>query len=217
MERLPFVKSILKMEYLIWVDEAWRGPWAWPVSACAFLFLQKSDITKSLRDSKKLSKKQREKIFEELITLEKSGWCLIWKAMISNTVIDKVWIKEANRLAMKKSLEELMKKSAWIKISEILIDWRDNYRFEKISIKCTYIIRWDDKIDEIKAASIIAKVSRDREMLKLSKKYPGYHFEVHSWYWTKKHRDAIEALWVCPIHRRSYAPIKKALILSEKS
>jgi ribonuclease HII len=102
-------------------------------------------------------------------------------------------------------------------VDKIQIDGRDNYIFEDNDIATEYIIKWDTKIDEIKAASIIAKVTRDALMNEYALKFPWYHFELHSWYWTKKHQEAINRLWICPIHRTSYKPVKNALILEQKA
>lgn len=200
------------MDYIIWIDEAWRWAWAWPVIASALLFIKKDkNLIQTLDDSKKLSKQKREKLFN-IIKSKSCKWEIIYEIWISSSkIIDKKWIKEANRLAMKKALDKLLTKIQIENIGKIQIDWNDNYKFKSIKIETEYIIKWDSKIDEIKAASIIAKVTRDKIMNNYCKKNKWYFFSEHVWYWTKKHRDALKKLWICNIHRKSYAPIKELI------
>lgn len=203
---------------IIGIDEAWRWPWAWSVVAwaCFFVNKKKVEIIKLLKDSKKLTKQKRELLFEKLINLEKSWICYSWIGIVENNIIDEIGIKKANKLAMQEALNQILDKIKDKKIKKIQIDWNDSYIFENIAIPVEFIIKWDDKIDEIKAASILAKVTRDIIMLQESQKYPQYWFEKNMWYWTKFHQDALVKYWICPIHRKSYAPIKKILILKQK-
>ena len=238
----------------IWVDEAWRWPWAWPVIAwcCVFLkswkFKKIRDLKKILKDSKKLSEKKREEIYKILKNL-KEEWFLDYEyKFISAAKIDKYWIKESNRRAMRDSLKKILKRYRNIlslennkkvgnenfrslqKIKErnnikkirkedliktIIIDWNDNYKFNFLkkytSINLEFLIRWDDKIPEIQAASIVAKVMRDRLMIDYSKKYKHYWFDLHKWYWTKLHSEMLNKLWVCKIHRKTFKPVKLVL------
>lgn len=200
---------------IIWVDEVGRWAWAWPVVAWACLFINKNindiKIIKYLKDSKKLSKKSREFLYDELIELEKQWKCLLWIWIKWNNIIDEIWIKKANKIAMEDAIKEIMNK-IWTNIEiEILVDWNDNYIFDQIDFKTTFIIKWDSKIDEIKAASIYAKVFRDELMKQLEDKYKWYSFESNVWYWTKKHSEWLLKHWICEIHRTYYAPIKKIL------
>jgi ribonuclease HII len=89
-----------------------------------------------------------------------------------------------------------------------LIDGNDNYTFLDIKVKVKFVVKWDTLIDEIKAASIIAKVFRDYVMDCYSLVYPDYGFDLHKWYGTKKHMEALKKYWVVWIHRKSYKPIK---------
>lgn len=207
------------MSVIIWIDEAWRWPWAWPVAACACILNKKSvkklKSLKLLNDSKKLSKKQRETAYGLILEFEKNWDIIIWTWMKNNKIIDSVGIKEANRLAMEDALSEVMTKIWNITIEKVLIDWKDNYRFSCFSWKIEFIIKWDSKIDEIKAASICAKVKRDQIMMQYDTEFPWYGFSKHSWYWTKEHAMALTRLWACEIHRYSFAPIKKVLILEK--
>ncbi len=118
---------------------------------------------------------------------------------------------------MQIALDEVKMKIGDLKSVKIKIDGRDNYIFEDNDISTKYIIKWDSKVDEIKAASIIAKVTRDCIMKKYAEIHPGYHFESNVWYWTEKHQKALKALWTCDIHRKCYLPIKNALILEQKA
>jgi len=215
----------------IWVDEAWRWPWLWPVVACAFCFLQKEkideDLIEKINDSKKITEKNRDKIFEKLIDLSlwKTKKLVFWVWVVDNFLIDKINIKQANKEAMRRALIELLRKIQlphlnpllkWegVKI-EVLIDWKDNYEFEELDLKPIFIVGWDGKVTEIWAASIIAKVFRDKLIKTYSCLYPDFSLEKHKWYWTKKHREYLDKkskiTW---IHRISYKPIKK--ILEEK-
>lgn len=205
------------MRYIIWIDEAWRWPWLGPISACALCFnprnLPDKNFIERINDSKKLSEKKREELYYELI--EMSRWKKpkvffgIW--IVDNFIIDEINIRQANREAMRRSILELSRKINFKSI-EVLIDWRDNYDFEELKKRPTYIIWWDWKISEIWAASIIAKVFRDKLLIQYSTLYPDLWIESHKWYWTKKHSDNLvnkkDIIW---IHRLSYKPVKRVL------
>ncbi len=213
------------------MDEAWRGPWLWAVVACALTFNPENppiEIFSKINDSKKLSQKKREEIFEELINL--SSWDFpqvffgVW--VVDNYIIDEINIKKANREAMRRAIVELLRKIALptclslagdeLKL-EVLIDWNDNYEFEELNKKPIYVIWGDWKILEIWAASIIAKVFRDKLMDTYSLLYPNLWIESHKWYGTKKHIDYLtdktKLTW---IHRVSYKPVKAVLDKKEK-
>lgn len=207
----------MKKNFLIWVDEAGRGSWAGPVVAGAFA-LQKDiqyPFSFLLNDSKKLSPKKREEIFDMIQKSIKIGTCFGGIGVISSEIIDQVGIREANRLAMQKALQQVFSQIG-NDFESVKIDGRDNYRFEDINQKkLEYIIRWDGFIPEIQAASILAKVSRDTIMKELSKTYSNYGFEKHKGYGTCLHEELLSIHRPSDIHRKSYAPIKK-LILEEE-
>lgn len=201
--------------YKIWIDEAWRGPWLWSVVASSLCFnpinMPWDDFIATLNDSKKLSEKKREKIFQELVQM--SLWdnpqIFFWVWVVDNHLIDEINIKQANREAMRRSLVELLRKIDNEKIDSVLVDWNDNYKFDELKKQAIFIIGWDWKIAEIWAASIIAKVFRDKLMSQYSLLYPDLWIENHKWYGTKKHREYLTDKWkVTSIHRVSYKPVK---------
>ncbi len=200
-------------KYIIWIDEAGRWPWAGPVVAAVFCFDLKYrkniKFIKTLKDSKKLSSKKREGIFDELTKLKEDKKVFFETWIVSNKIIDKINIRNANKIAMEQALKKLFLRINENQIKEVLVDWNDNYVFKKIYIKTKFIIRWDDKIDEIKAASIIAKVTRDNLMCKYGLKFKNFSFDMHKWYGTKKHQEELNKFWITQIHRKSFKPIKK--------
>jgi len=169
-----------------------------------------------LNDSKKLSPRKRKEIFEMLQKSIRKGECFGGIGIIDSETIDRVGIREANRLAMQEALRQVL-----LKVGDnfefIQIDGRDNYRFDAIEQeKIRYIVRGDSFVPEIQAASILAKVSRDMLMEDFAEIYPHYGFEKHKGYGTSLHAKLLEIHRPSPIHRKSYAPIKK-LILEEES
>lgn len=205
-------------KYKIWIDEAWRWPWLWPVVACAMTFnpenLPPKEFLDKINDSKKLTEKKREEIFEELINYAnlENPKLFFWVWVVDNFLIDEINIKQANKEAMRRALVELLRKINNEEITWVLIDWNDNYSFDELEKKPIFIIGWDAKILEIWTASIIAKVFRDKLMQTYSSIYPNLWIENHKWYWTKKHieylKDKSKITW---IHRISYKPVKKVL------
>lgn len=177
------------------IDEAGRGPLAGPVVASAVV-LPKNCMIGNLNDSKKLSSKKREILFK--IIKEKALFYAI-SAVDSNT-IDKINILQATLLAMKNSILQLEKKP-----DICLID--GNCKVKGLDITQETIVGGDAKSAAIAAASILAKVTRDTLMDKYAKEYPLYGFEKHKGYGTKKHIEAIKGYGICPIHRKSFAPI----------
>lgn len=204
--------------YKIWIDEAWRWPWLWAVVACSLCFnpddKPSSGFLARLDDSKKLTEKKRKQLFKELIDM--SLWDNpklffgVW--VVDNDLIDEINIKQANREAMRRSLVELLRKIDKEKIRSVLIDGRDNYTFEELDKQPVYIVWWDAKVKEIGAASIIAKVFRDKLMSTYAEIYPDLWAESHKWYGTKKHREYLtDKSKITSIHRLSYKPVKKIL------
>ena len=180
------------------VDEVGRGPLAGPVVAAAVI-LPKDHTIEGLRDSKKISKKRRESLFpliyEQAID--------IGTGEVDVKTIDKINIREATFKAMKMALDDL----STIPDRALI----DGHPLNDQSIPNEGIIGGDDKVDSIKAASIIAKVTRDRIMKEYSIIFPEYGFENHSGYGTKIHIEALEKYRATPIHRRSFKPVKNLM------
>jgi|TARA_B110000003_G_scaffold253663_1_gene269138 ribonuclease HII len=182
---------------IIGVDEVGRGPLAGPVISAAII-LNKEKIPEGINDSKKLSKKKREVINEELISQHSFAI-----GIASVEEIDKINILQASLLAMKRAVLNLN-----IKPQTILVDGN---KLPDLEYNMYPIIKGDSKSISIAAASIIAKVYRDKLMQDLSLQYPGYYWEKNSGYGTKQHLLALNNLGVTPIHRKSFAPIYNML------
>lgn len=179
------------------VDEVGRGPLVGNVvAACVVLPLHYK--LEGLTDSKKLSEKKREKFYEILM----QDALAVGIGEVSSSKIDEVNIYEATKIAMKLAIAQVQEK---IKLDHVLIDAMPL----DVSVPTTSIIKGDAKSLSIAAASVIAKVTRDREMYALDKIYPMYDFAHNKGYGTKKHLEAISLYGICRFHRRSYAPVLK--------
>lgn len=183
--------------FVVGIDEAGRGPLAGPVIAAAVL-INKNDFqllkrNKLIRDSKQLSEKQRNEAYQLLNN--KIEWGI---GLVSEKTIDRINILNATKKAMEKALKDLNKKT---KIDFVLIDGN-------ISLNIEYnqksIIKGDQKVLSCSAASIMAKVYRDKIMIKYDKKYPDYGFKKHKGYGTKEHYRNIRKKGICPLHRKSF-------------
>ncbi|ARU27343.1 ribonuclease HII [Cellvibrio sp. PSBB006] len=177
------------------VDEVGRGPLAWDVVAAAVILDPERPID-GLNDSKKLTEKRREFLFDE-IQLHAKSWCIARATVVE---IDQINILQASLLAMTRAVEGLH-----IQPEHVLVDGN---KLPKWKYAAEAVVKGDSRVAAISAASILAKVARDREMLELDKQYPGYGFAEHKGYPTKVHMHALEKLGVTPIHRQSYAPVK---------
>lgn len=183
------------------VDEAGRGPLAGPVCAAAVI-LNPEDPIQGLNDSKQLSAKRREQLFEEICSRALAfsvGWA-------DQEEIDRINILQAAFLAMRRAAEGLS-----LPPDLILVDGNRNPAIPGAPNHC--LVKGDAKCAAIAAASILAKVSRDRLMEELALQYPGYGFAVHKGYGTKAHRQAILEKGPCPIHRKTF--LKKLLAARE--
>lgn len=180
--------------HIIGADEAGRGPWAGPVVAAAVQFRGK--MIRGLADSKKLSESQREKLYDRI--RERTTWGI---GVASNTLIDEIGIKKATNFAFAVAIYQCNPGSA----ETIKIDGKDAF-----ILPFTYesIVKGDQKVREIMAASILAKVYRDRLLLKYDELYPAYSFRSHKGYGTTAHQRAIAECGVCAIHRLSYRPLQ---------
>lgn len=186
--------------YIAGVDEVGRGPLAGPVVAAAVILPEDFDVL-GIDDSKKLSEKKREELFD--IIMEKA--IAVGIGMVDEKVIDEINILQATKQAMKEAVaaaEEKLK----TRVTEGGIDYIlfDAMKIEEIYIPQESIIKGDANILSIAAASIIAKVTRDRMMVEYAEKYPGYAFEKNKGYGTKAHYEGLRAQGMCPIHRRTF-------------
>lgn len=187
------------IEYIGGVDEVGRGPLIGPVVA-ACVVLPKDFVLEGLTDSKKLSEKKRD-LFYEYINEHSLAWDV---GIIGPEIIDEVNIYAATKLAMKEAISKVRKK---INVEHVLIDAMPL----EIDISMTSIIKGDAKSISIAAASVMAKVTRDRMMYELDKKYPEYGFGSHKGYPTKKHVEAIKKYGLIDGYRKSYGPVKEIL------
>ena len=185
------------------VDEVGRGPLVGPVVASCVVLPNEFNLD-GLTDSKKLSEKKRDFYFEEI----KRQALGVGIGIIDEKKIDEVNIYEATKLAMKAAIDDCLKNC---KIEHILIDAMPL----ELDIPTTSIIKGDLKSITISAASVIAKVTRDRMLDDLHEKYPMYEFKKNKGYPTKKHLDAILEYGIIDEHRRSYGPVKNYLEKSE--
>jgi ribonuclease HII len=183
-------------------DEVGRGAWAGPIVAAGVIF-EKGLKIKGLNDSKKVLSAKREEL-SEIIKAKALAWTI---QIVEHGVIDEIGVGKANALVIDKVINALDPKPNYL-----LIDKASVTKY-KIRIPWETIIKGDSKICSIAAASIIAKVARDKMMLKLAKKYPNYGFEKHKGYGTELHQKMLKLHDICPIHRKSYRPISQPSLL----
>ena len=191
-------------ELVAGVDEVGRGPLCGPVVTAAVI-LDPARPIRGLNDSKKLTEARREALFDEI--QEKAlAWCI---ARAEVDEIDRLNILHATMLAMQRAVEGL---SVTPKLALI-----DGNRCPKLAVPSAPVIGGDAQVPAIAAASILAKVSRDREMQALDLIYPGYGLAGHKGYPTPAHLEALQRLGATPIHRRSFAPVRVAIAASSLS
>ena len=183
-------------ELLAGVDEAGRGPLAGPVFAAAVI-LPPDLIIEGIDDSKKLSEKRRQELFD-IITEKALAWAVASK---DEKVIDEINIRNATYKAMNEAVNALKTKPEYVIV--------DGDAVKDMEIPHTCVIQGDAKSAAIAAASMLAKVRRDRYLMELDKKYPEYQFAKHKGYGTKLHSELILKHGPCPVHRRSF--LKKLL------
>jgi len=193
----PFISSYIGV-LLAGCDEVGRGPLAGDVVAAAVILDPNNPIS-GLDDSKKLTEKKRELLFDE-IKLKAKSWCI---ARASVAEIDSINILQASLLAMTRAVQGLH-----IQPEHVLVDGN---KLPKWHYAAEAVVKGDGRVAAISAASILAKVLRDREMVELDKHYPGYGLADHKGYPTKFHMEALERLGATPIHRTSYAPVRAKL------
>jgi len=204
--------------HIIGTDEVGRGPLCGPVLACAAMFkdpnfeipAEKQKQFDLIRDSKKLSEKQREEIFNFI-----SEHFYLGYGLCDHETIDRINILEASFLSMKKAILDLknnMAQTLWTDVEPkyiILVD--GNKEIPSLSMEQYAVIGGDKLVKSISAASIMAKVTRDRMMEKMHEKYPQYGLDKHKGYGTKVHMDALAKYGPCEIHRKSFAPVRRAI------
>ncbi|MFL0809792.1 MAG: ribonuclease HII [Agarilytica sp.] len=188
----------VQAEVFAGVDEVGRGPLAGDVVAAAVVLGNAHGIL-GLNDSKKLSEKKRLVLCEE-IKAKALAWS-VTRASVEE--IDELNILHASLLAMKRAVESLS-----VQPEHVFVDGN---KLPKWNYSAEAVVQGDSKIAEIAAASILAKVTRDLEMEEFDKQFPQYGFAAHKGYPTKVHMSALEKYGACPIHRTSYAPVKKIL------
>lgn len=179
------------IRYIAGIDEAGRGPLAGPVVAAAVMFPPGTRI-RGVRDSKLLSASEREELFETII----SRAVAYGVGIADHQVIDAINILQATYCAMRDAVSKLSIAPEYILV--------DGNRCCDLGTPLETIVDGDDRCFSVAAASIIAKVTRDRLMVEYDKQYPGYGFAKHKGYATAEHRDAIRRLGLCEIHRRSF-------------
>ena len=186
------------------IDEAGRGPLCGPVFASCVL-LNRNVFPKNLNDSKKIKEKERENIFEEIVNFEKRGLLFYGIASVSAEIIDRINIREATKLAMKNAYENLVEKYGEIvgfSVNNVIVD--GNF-VPSIDVNAISVVKGDQKSLSIACASIVAKVSRDRELVAMDKLYPVYGWVKNKGYGTKEHIEAIKKFGlVNGYHRKSF-------------
>ncbi len=199
-KELERLKTMLQIEnslyksgynFICGVDEAGRGPLCGPVVAAAVI-LPKDECIEGVNDSKKISEKKREKLYDEILLKA----IAVGVGISDVDIIEKVNILNATKLAMKQAIENLN-----ITPDYVLIDGN---QMIDIKIPANTVVSGDAKSESIAAASIIAKVTRDRMLIKWDKDYPEYGFAKHKGYGTKRHIEAIEKYGLTKIHRPSF-------------
>lgn len=184
------------IKYIAGVDEAGRGPLAGPVYAAAVI-LERDTVINGLNDSKKISEKKRELLYDEII--EKAVAYSVFS--VDEKIIDEINILNATYMAMNGAVDNLSVHPDYVLI--------DGNSIKNMDIPHETVVKGDAKSMSIAAASILAKVSRDRYIVEIANKYPEYMFEKHKGYGTKVHNEAILKHGPCDIHRRTF--LKKLL------
>lgn len=179
------------------IDEVGRGCWAGPLVAGAVIL---DRPLKGLKDSKKLSKTQREKLADEL-EMQATAIGLGW---VQSAEVDELGLTEAVRLAMSRALNQIV-----ANYDEVIIDGHFNFLAELSKTRA--VIKADDSVPAVSAASIVAKVARDRYMSEAAAKYPDYGFASHVGYGTALHLEKLKLHGVSELHRQSYKPVQQFL------
>jgi ribonuclease HII len=196
---------MLELEWMCGVDEAGRGPLAGSVVAAAVILDPNKPIS-GLKDSKKLSSKMRDKLYE-IIIRDAKAYCI---AEATPEEIDSINILQATMLAMKRAILGLEASFGRLPDGALI----DGNRCPQLDLPMEAIVKGDSKVQAISAASILAKVTRDRDMQKLHDEFPMYGFDQHMGYPTSVHFAALKEHGPCPSHRKTFAPVR--LVLEHK-
>ena len=189
-----------EFSFIAGVDEAGRGCCAGPVCAAAVIFTDRSRIPAGVNDSKQLTHKQRMEL-REAILAEPSALTSV--AMVDQAEIDRTDILRATWLAMRRAVLGLPRPADFVLV--------DGNPVQGLPVPSENIVKGDAKSASIAAASILAKTSRDLFMMEAAKQYPQYQFEVHKGYCTKLHTDLIRKYGPCPLHRKTFEPVRSIL------
>lgn len=202
----PTIETSLRARHprLAGVDEVGRGPWAGPVTACAVV-LDPGRVPVGLADSKKLSARVRDRLHDEICAVADVG-----VAHVEVADIDRMNILQASLEAMRRALAALSAPPDFA-----LID--GNRLPDGLECPAQALVKGDARAASVAAASIVAKVRRDRIMVALAQQYPGYGWETNAGYGTKAHQEGLERHGVTPHHRRSFKPIHKMLCAQKMS
>lgn len=194
---LEYEKKYLDLGYhfIAGIDEVGRGPLAGPVCAAAVI-LPEGLVIDGINDSKKLTEKKREALYD-IIKESAVAWAT---AYVEPEEIDRINIRQATHKAMQMAVDALK-----VPADFLLVDGNDKIPF---TVESEYIVKGDAKSQSIAAASIIAKVTRDRYMTEMAKQYPDYGFAQNKGYGTQAHMEGIRAVGLCPLHRRSFITAK---------
>lgn len=181
------------------VDEAGRGPLAGPVVAAAVIFPRHSIVPEGINDSKKLTEKQRDELREAILSFPGIRYAIV---EISAEEIDRINILASTHKAMADCLKQL---------PEVQFALVDGLPVKGLPVESRAIVKGDSKSASIAAASILAKTTRDALMMQYALQYPEYGFDEHKGYGTESHIEAIQKYGPCPIHRKTFSPIKEIL------
>ncbi|MCY4108479.1 MAG: ribonuclease HII [Chloroflexi bacterium] len=199
------------VRHIAGVDEAGRGPWAGPVYAATALLdreiLLDPSALAGVRDSKLLSSKRRDQAFDHIM----QAAVAVGVSSVEARLVDRLGVVEATRQAMLQALDSLPIRPDAVIVDAVRLPPESEYHGIHHSFNHA-----DRTCLTVAAASICAKVSRDRNMIKRSARYPGYGFETNMGYGTPRHRAALERLGLCAIHRRSFRPMRESLLNAEK-
>lgn len=184
-------------QFVVGIDEVGRGPMAGPLVAAAVILPPGLEIA-GINDSKKLSAKKRQELYQEI----KAKAIEVAITFVDVDEVDNLNVYQASKKAMLMCLQKLKHQVDFVLTDAMPLD---------ISTPCLSIIKGDSKSASIAAASIIAKVERDNYMILIDEKYPQYGFKKHKGYVTKYHLDAIRKYGICDIHRKSFAPVREVI------